>query len=70
MVIKRIKAAIGRVQERAEQSLERDQELVRLLSGGKRPSPGSPLAGKQRSLDRRQAFLLTTRRALNRLGIK
>jgi len=70
MVFKKIAKAIGKFQTRAEQNLERDEEFIRLLSGGKRPSQGSTLAGTQRSIERKKALLVTTRRALTRLGIK
>lgn len=70
MVLERAKAKINAIQTKAEQNLERDQQLTAFLAGGKKPSTESGLLGTEKSLKRRERLLVTTRRALTRMGIK
>jgi hypothetical protein len=70
MVLENVKRKILTIQEDAEQKLERDQDLTTCLAGGKKPTCRSGLQGIEKSLQRRERLLLTTRRALNRLGVK
>ncbi|MFA6329103.1 MAG: hypothetical protein WCX64_00270 [Candidatus Micrarchaeia archaeon] len=69
MALERVKSGLNRIQTNAEEKVQRDQDLVKFASAGKL-IPGSVLSRTNASLNRKERLLVTTRRALTKLGVK